>query len=84
MKGYQTLGAPPPREESLLKRVRRRADLDTEEAPPRKLELALKTVLDLGHKRYTSSLAFHPYEPLLVAADDENQISLCNYQEGNR
>lgn len=79
MKGYETLGAPQKREESLLNRVRR-ADLDTEEPPPRKLELALKTVLDLGHKACASSLAFHPYEPLLVAADDMSTISICNHE----
>lgn len=76
MKGYETLNAPPVREESLSNRVRR-ADLDTKDLPERKLNLKLTDVIDLGHKRCTSSLAFHPYEDLLVAADDVDEISVC-------
>lgn len=80
VKGYETLNAPPVPQESLSNRARR-ADLDTKEPPERKLDLKLKTVLDLGHKRYTSSLAFHPYEPLLVAADDRDGISVCDFED---
>lgn len=77
----ETLTAPPALEESLSKRVRR-ADFNPQKLQQRKLDLTLKTVLDLGHKRCTSSLAFHPYEPLLIAADDRNEISVCNFEEG--
>ena len=80
VKGYETLNAPPISDESLSNRVRR-ADLDTKVLPERKLDLALKTVIDLGHKRLTSALAFHPYEPLLVAADDVDGISVCHFDD---
>ena len=67
--------APPISDESLSNRARR-ADLDTKGPPERKLDLTLKTVIDLGHKCLASALAFHPYEPLLVATDDEDGVSV--------
>lgn len=84
VKGIETLAAPPVRQESLSDRVRR-ADLDDQEASKRNsLELSFHSVVDLGDKRCTKSLAFHPYEPLLVASDDEDCISIYNFREGKR
>ncbi|CAM9372062.1 unnamed protein product [Scytosiphon promiscuus] len=80
----KTLTAPPIREESLSDRVRRADFNDYEPYMRKSLELPFHSVVDLGDRKCTKSLAFHPYEALLVAADDENSISICNFEEGKK
>lgn len=48
----------------------------------RKLELNHNTILDNG--RCASLVLFHPYEPLLFAADDRDGVSAFNFEEAVR
>lgn len=52
-----------------------------EEVRPRKLELNRNTVLDTD--RCPTMAIFHPYEPLLVATDND-VVSVYNYKESVR
>lgn len=81
MKKFETLtGGEPAKMEYLSNRVRR-ADLKDEESE-RRLELPLKRVLVLGDKQSTRSLTFHPYEPYVVAANNNDGVSVFDFEEG--
>lgn len=59
-----------------------RAAMLGDEFPLRNLDLNTITVLE--NSSSTNNLLFHPYEPLLMVADDGNGISAFNYEESVR
>lgn len=52
-------------------------------AEPRKLEMTHHTILD-NDTSVTSMLIFHPYEPLILVANDFDGVSAFNFKEAVR
>ena len=59
-------------------------EFNAEEPQQRKVKLNFNTILNIDNGRCPSMLAFHPYEPLLVSADDKDGVSVCNFKEDVR
>ncbi|CAM9089710.1 unnamed protein product [Chrysoparadoxa australica] len=56
--------------------------IDESQTPPKMLEFTESSILDSDAP--TSLLQFHPYEPLLVVANDKDKITVWNFQDRSK